>query len=318
MRRATAWVLARARHVRVDRAAAERVAEHLSQSTPAATPFDDGLHYVGPPDQTANYVLLLDALNFCFWGDDEKRWRVEWQGQVYNGYRALAAALRRQIAAGVPVWDATLLARLSLADLRTWLRGVDAIELPLLASRWRHAQEVGAWLLARSGGRFLRAVETCRGSAVVLVHLIESNLPSFADVALYAGQPVGFYKRAQICVADLHAALGGQDPAAFRDLASLTAFADYKVPQILRALGILEYSPTLAARVDGLEEIPAGSPEEVEIRAGTIWGVEALVNALHRLGRPVIAQEVDYLLWEMSQGEVEGMRPYHRTRTGFY
>jgi hypothetical protein len=44
------------------------------------------------PEATARYVLLLDALNFSFWG--EPRWRVAWRGQPVDGYMALAAALR--------------------------------------------------------------------------------------------------------------------------------------------------------------------------------------------------------------------------------
>lgn len=59
----------------------------------------------------------------------------------------------------------------------------------------------------------------------------------------------------------------------FKDIGNLTTFPDYRVPQLLRELGIMNYSPALAAAVDGREEIVAGSRHELEIRAATVVAV---------------------------------------------
>ena len=112
-------------------------------------------------------------------------------------------------------------------------------------------------------------------------------------------------------------AFGGQGLGAFRDMEQLTAFADYKVPQVLRRLGILLYDDHLSGLVDSRTELASGSPEEVEIRAATIWGVEELRRAMTDLGRPVRAFEVDWYLWEEGQS-IPDERPYHRTRTIYY
>lgn len=63
---------------------------------------------------------------------------------------------------------------------------------------------------------------------------------------------VSFYKRAQILVADLHfCATTTSVPDApvtsciFDGIHELTMFADYRVPQVLKYFGILEYSPEL-------------------------------------------------------------------------
>ena len=45
---------------------------------------------------------------------------------------------------------------------------------------------------------------------------------------------------------------------------------DYRVPVVLRELGVLHYAPSLAAAVDSKQEIAPGSQEEVEIRAATV------------------------------------------------
>jgi len=116
-------------------------------------------------------------------------------------------------------------------------------------------------------------VESAEKSALNLVGLLVENLPSFRDVAEYHGQKIYFYKRAQIFVADLHAAFAGKDWGNFKDIDTLTAFADYKLPQVLRHVGIVQYSPSMEHKVDQGIFLDAGSPEEIEIRANTIWAL---------------------------------------------
>ncbi len=50
-----------------------------------------------------------------------------------------------------------------------------------------------------------------------------------------------FYKRAQIFVGDVWGAYDHAGLGQFHDIASLTCFADYRVPQLLRPLNILRY-----------------------------------------------------------------------------
>lgn len=52
--------------------------------------------------------------------------------------------------------------------------------------------------------------------------------------------------------------------------------ADYIVPAVLRQLGVLKYSSTLASIIDGNSEIGPGSEEEVELRACSIYAVEKM------------------------------------------
>ena len=106
----------------------------------------------------------------------------------------------------------------------------------------------------------------------------------------------------------------------FTDMHKLTMFADYRVPQILRALHVMKYSTELAAAVDGCEEVPFGSEAEVEIRACTVVAVDKLQQALQKRGLNILAVEVDWLLWQKGEAENEAgrLRPHHRTWTIFY
>lgn len=270
-------------------------------------------HWWAAEEPTAMYVLVTDTLNFCFWG--EPRWRVRFAGEVYNGYWALAAALRLAIERGEPLLDASWQRDVTADQLAVALNGEGPI--PLLEARAMNLRELGTALTDRWGGSALNLVAEGQGSTTKLVELIVQHLSSYRDVATYAGEEVRFYKRAQILAGDLFGAFEGQGPGALTGLASLTAFADYKVPQVLRELDVLSYSTDLDHRIQQRIELAPGSPEEVEIRAATIWGVELLRQSFQRRGREIRALELDWLLWTLGQS-MEFRHPYHLTRTIYY
>jgi Queuosine salvage protein len=316
----TAPVAAGAVHVRIDAAAAQRFAEARG-GRPAPRLAEDALHCTFlPPRRRLNVLLALEALNFSFW-DAEPRWRVRWEGQAHDGYWALAAALRRAIVEdALPVWDAGWLARLDAARLAHLLRGEGAPP-PLLPERLAHLREAGAVLLARWGGEFANVVAEAQGDAVRLVQRIVAEFASFRDEATWQGRPVRFYKRAQICVADLSRQSADTPLGQLAGLERLTAFADYKVPQVLRKEGVLVPAAALAARIDRGEPLAPGCAEEVELRAATIWAVEWIARALNRqvaAGLPAVcAADVDYLLWAAGQDKT-GLPRYHLTRSVYY
>lgn len=316
----TAAVAKQAAQVRIDPEAIARFARGQA-GQPAPQPAEDALHCAFlPPRRRLNYLLVLEALNFCFW-DDAPRWEVPWQGARFDGYWALAAALRRAIREdALPLWDAHWLAGLEMAGLETLLRG-EGRPPPLMAERLAHLREAGSVLLREWRGDFANLVEAAGGQAARLAELVAENFPSFRDEAQYRGRTVRFYKRAQICAADLARLLADHPLGRLEGLDTLTAFADYKVPQVLRARGILVYGGALAARIDALQEIPAGSEAEVEIRGATVWACEWLAHALTEAGgtgaAPFTAARVDALLWAIGQDKT-GLAPYHRTRTIYY
>lgn len=285
--------------------------------TPVTPPtWYDRYHFFDGTERTVNWILVLDAVNFCFWSErDQPRWCVEYKGEHLNGYLAEAAALTRAVEEGMPLWDATYLSTISSEDVATIFRGEQTI--PLFEQRLQHMHEVGRVLLERYDGQFTRAIEQVNGNAVQLALLLARQFPSFNDVALYRTHIVRFLKRAQICVADLYNAFGGKSWGTLSDIDQLTIFADYKLPQVLRHYGVLAYEPMLAERVDKQELIEAGSEEEIEIRAATIWAGELLRRAMQSRGYAITAAEIDLRLWLLGQ-QSDNMKPYHRTLTIFY
>lgn len=299
--------------MRLEQASIERIADALAATTAARPTWREPPHWWDDtsPTRTAAYVLLLDLLNYSFWS--EPTWHVVWHGMRLDGYRALAACLRRAFEEGLPLAEPAYLQR--EASAATLLAGADGTRIPLLRARQAALREAGLGL-ARTGG-LLALVEHSGGTGATLVRQLEQHFPSFRDVADYSGRPIPFYKRAQILVADLWGAFEGRGPGAFHDLGTLTMFADYKVPRVLHGLGALRYSDTLERSLRARELIPYGDPREVEIRAGSVQAVERICQALRLRGRDMPPFEVDWRLWEHGQGRARPL-PYHRTRSVAY
>jgi hypothetical protein len=310
-------VAERSREVCIDRRALDEFSRELDRGSFSRPVWDPRYHYCDDTIKTVLYFLVLDSLNFCFWaaaGTD--RWEIDYRGERLSGYYALAAALKRAAEEGRPILEPAFLASMTMSDLQAILGGQGLLQLA--AERLAILRETGMVLLESFGGDPGRLLEAAAGSAVDLVRQVTAAFPSFRDTAEYDGRQVYFYKRAQILAADLYGAFGGRSWGAFRDLDRLTAFADYKLPQVLRQFGILEYAEPLARKVDRLELLERGSPEEVEIRANTIRAVDLIRQELAASGQRVQAFEIDWLLWNLGQQEAFREKPYHRTRTIYY
>jgi len=315
VRAATAWVVERAADVSVVPEAAVAVAAQIAADLLPLPRWRTPPHWWSDADPaaTATYVLLVDALNFSFWG--EPKWRLRWHGETVDGYFALAAAVTSAIERGVPLTEPAYLAGEACAA--ALLAGADDTPIPLLPARQAAIEEVGRGLLADCGGSSPGWVTDAGRSAASLVRGVVGRFPSFRDVTSYQGRPVPFYKRAQLLVSDLHGAFAGAGPGAFRDLRRLTMFADYKVPQVLHGLGVLRYSARLEAALRAYELMPFGDPREVEIRAGSVQAVELIADVLAARGLEVPAYDVDWRLWSLGQGRAWPL-PYHRTRSVYY
>jgi hypothetical protein len=304
-------------HVHIDRKALTAFSEMLlGRPVPAGT-WEPEYHFAGEGEFTVSYLLVLDTINFCFWPNKGKpRWEIPCKSGWLSGYYGLAVALKTALESGIPLADAEYLASLTLEQLKRILGGRG--ELQLVPERLQNLRALGKFLLREYDGHVSRLVQEAGRSAVSLARILGEKLESFMDIADYRGKKVCFYKRAQLFAADLHGAFDGKEWGSFRDMEELTAFADYKLPQVLRHAGVLTYDADLASRVDRMIHLNPGSPDEVEIRANTLWAVELIKQELKQRGKNLKAFEIDRLLWNLGQSDEFRLKPYHRTVTIFY
>ncbi|KAL3780183.1 hypothetical protein HJC23_013991 [Cyclotella cryptica] len=243
-------------------------------------------------------------------------------------------------------------------------------EIPDINVRCHLLNELGHGLLEKHNASALHMISKANKSADALVGIILDTFPGFRDyidgdvssshkweTSKKSSATVHFYKRAQIAVADLWASLGRCHKQSFaletsekssklltccefEDMDTITTFPDYRVPQILRHVNVLEYRDDLAHKVDSQIELDKGCMDEISIRAATVVAVEDLVSKVKQhlfsissqsidekargnmqaIANDVSAVTIDWYLWQ--QGEkldrMNLMQPHHRVHTTFY
>ncbi len=262
------------------------------------------------PEDKLQLDLVYNAANFCYWGDP--KWTVHHQGREISGAYGMKAAFNRALEEGFRLLDPSYLQTLSETDFAQITRGSGS--LPLFNERIRFLRQVGTILKARYNGKATNVVAAGEGDALRLLDEITTNFPCYRDTATFKGKKVLFHKRAQLLTHNAHKVLEAQGNGLTRT-EELTALADYKVPQLLRNRGVLEYAPELAECIDTYQEIPAGSPEEVEIRAFTLEAVNQMVANLRPRFPGLKAIDLDRWLYLESKKTSPMDKPHHRALT---
>ena len=263
-------------------------------------------------ESLAAYIMALEAINF---GSGYEAALVEegWRLRDHSIYYTVSTALKYHFDSQGPM-DAATMAGLSVLDCHRMFglphRTVGTEVAVLFAAA---LNELGTFVQNHFDGSFLKLVQDADGHAARLVcRLVE--LPGFQDVHNYHGRAIPLYKRAQIAAADLHLAFVRHGRPLFGDMDRLTLFADNAVPHVLVTDGVLTLSDALAARIAAGEFIPAGSDEEIELRACAVEAVERICAI-----KGVRVMDIDHVLWHRSVEDPRYMAtPPHRTRTRFY
>jgi len=303
-----------AAHVRIHDDRIAPYATSLKKTGGIAAGLDPARHYLGHGEDTAAFLLTLNAVNFGSGYFPHLRKRPG-----MSGYFTVASSLNDYYRKHGPL-SAEELTRFQAEDCaEIFGQNVSSGPASELMDLFAVAlNDLGTYLIREFDGRFVDLIEAAGDSAERLVSIL-SEMPFFNDVENYRSTRVPFFKRAQITAADLSLAFGGDGWGRFDVLDRLTMFADNLVPHVLRVDGILEYEGNLASMIDREELIPAHSQEEIEIRACAVHAVELIVQARRETGEQVTAMNLDYLLWNRGQEPYyKNIGPRHRTRTVFY
>lgn len=293
-------------------------------------------------------IFLVDTLNFCFWAPPHSpRFTVKYCGNQYTGYWALCASVNRALDEGIPITDPTFYATVDERTLAHIFRPSNGVTIPMFSQRVSVLREAGTVLQNQFEGSVHNLVASCKGSAQQLIQTITSCFSSYADIApVRAVFPNGvpstipphinkfcFYKRAQILVADIWACFASSSQYTFHDIATLTMFADYRVPQILVWLSAIKYSDKLLLALRSGDQLQSGSRWEVEIRGCSIHAVELIREHVHILhaqnpDEPFPSNDrisinsilIDFALWDYATQHRDQLNeiPIHRVKSIFY
>ena len=276
--------------------------------------------YHGDPERILSWIFLFSAINFCYWTESDPRWIGRAKGRSWGEKDEAVgtmAVLAHAMMSGVPLEDPAFLKQLDIDDLAPYFYPAPgAGNLPLLELRLAALKEMGEAFHHYGGA--IGMLTTADFTASKLVDLLAHTCPSWEDTQAYKELELPFRKRAWLCAAMVHGRFISDPTRCLRDPEDIPIAADYRLPQFLRASGILNYTDTLAAKVDGKELLLAGSEEEIEIRIATVVASERLYLRLRELYPTITHMHIDACLWNAAVDNQETIAPFHRTRTMAY
>lgn len=263
-------------------------------------------------DEKLMFITVFNAISFSYWGDPY--WNVKYNGKHFTrGSWSLVASIFRAIEEGKDILNPKYLSSINKEELSIILRG--NTEIPLLNERVKILNEIGNVLVNKYDGNFVNVIKKSNKDAIKLLEIILESFPSFQDVVMFKDKKICFQKRAQGLVEGIYSIFKGKGYGDLKNINSLTALADYIIPNMLREIGIFEYSKELKEKIDNEVILNNESAEEVELRANTIWVIELIRKELEQKGIKVSALNINDYLWTIGGNAKTN---FHMTRTTAY
>lgn len=271
---------------------------YLPETLQAANTFGQDIDTSFAYAQAAYFFFVQTALQYCFWDIDSDGNQTHW---CYKG-DPKAKGSRGCVAMTLDWWQNGKFLYLALTPPKvSEIFAADVADMPLAESRLAILNEVADFEKFRD--TVWRVFRTSGASTRVAAYIAQQYPTAYADP---------FLKKAQLFLGLLTtnmARRGTHYPP------YLTAYSDYRIPQVLRHLGVLDYAPALAAKVDSGTLLESGSPEELAIRAATLLACAELAAA-----SDLSDMEIDSWLFEKSREASFQInaKPFHLTRTTHY
>lgn len=304
------YVVNNAEHVKINQENLKKFANNII--------IEDSIHWLNDlpfgmnkinVEQMINFLLIYHAIGFSYWGDP--KWCVEYEGKQYDGAFGLICAFAKEIKKNNKFLDFKYLSKLTYEEFERILKG--NIQIPLIKERYNIVIQISEIVNEKMNSNFYNYIKDITND-IELFNIIVDNFKSFEDINEYKNNKVCYYKRAQLLVSDiLH--IKEEKEKIKVNYSNLIGCADYKIPQVLRDLEIVEYDNELTNLVDNKIEIEKDSIYEIEIRSSMLFVVNEIKNILKDKYDAITIS--DYI-WLKGQDKNNIKRPYHRTRTTAY
>lgn len=273
------------------------------------------------PNETIDFIMVADVVDTAFTDfTTDVKFQVDYAGQHWSDSEAEFACIKRAMDQGIPILDGKYLAELTRPEMAKIFAG--NIEIPMLDEKLELWRQVGAALAEKYNGRFHNFIRSCsprlyeNGNG--MVERLVKEFPRFNDVSEYDGHEIKLYKLAQLGLWFVYSSLHKSGEFAIEDIHSMTAFSDYIVPVGLRLMGMTSYSPALERAIDTHQLISRNSPQEIEIRAHTIYATALLAEEINKLREPdeqILIPQIDARIWTHYHTT---NWPHHLTKTIMY
>lgn len=258
-----------------------------------------------PIETIINFLLVYEAIDFSFWGNPK------WTINTTNGKEDGSIALLYAILKYVKHKNTTDFSNITKEEFREILKG--NTEIPLFEERYKIITNVSRIVNEKMNGNFYEFIKNTTIDTE-LFEVIVNYFQNFKDERVYNNKTIYMYKLAQLLTSDiLHMRELKENIKV--DYSHLVGCADYKIPQVMRGLGILEYSDELAYIIDNRKEIEVNSKYEVEIRANMLVVIHSIKE---KLKNKVCSIDVNDYIWSQGRNKDIQLKPYHLTRNTNY
>lgn len=258
-----------------------------------------------PTETIINFLLIYESIDFSFWGSP--KWTID----TYNGKEDGSIALLYAILKYVKDKNTTDFSNITKDEFREILKG--NIEIPLFEERYKITTNVSRIVNEKMNGNFYEFIKNIT-TDTELIEVIVNYFQNFKDERTYNDKQIYLYKLAQLLTSDiLH--IRELRESIKVDYSHLVGCADYKIPQVMRGLGILEYSSDLADIIDNRKEIEINSKYEVEIRANMLVVIDLIKK---KLENKVCSIDINDYIWSQGRNKTIKLKPYHLTRNTNY
>lgn len=255
-------------------------------------------------EKIINFLLIFESIDYSFWGNP--KWEIDTAEGKKDGSDALLYATLMY----VKETKNTDFSKMSFDEFKNLLKG--NIEIPLLKERYETVVNISKTVNETMNGNFYNYIKEIK-SDKELFNVIINNFESFIDEREYEGKKIYFYKLAQLLTSDiLHIREELENIKV--DYSNLIGCADYKIPQTLRAMEIIEYDDELAELVDQKIQLEVLSKYEVEIRASQIVVIDYISKKLIN-SNPI---DINDFLFIYSKKVKDITKPYHLCRNMNY
>ena len=186
------------------------------------------------------------------------------------------------------------------------------VEIPLIKERYNTIMDICNIVNSKMNGNFYKFIYDVKND-IELMNIIVNNFNQYKDERIYNGKTIYFYKLAQLLTSDiLHLRETLENINV--DYSHLIGCADYKIPQTLRAIGIIEYDEELSNIVDNKKEIVMSSDFEVEIRASQLIVIGYIREKINNVN----SIDINDFLFVYSKKVKDIVKPYHLCRNTNY
>lgn len=254
-----------------------------------------------PVELIINFLLIYESIDFSFWGNPK------WKVKTENGEEDGSVALLYTILKYVKHKKVADFSKVTKDEFREILKG--NTEIPLFEERYNIVKNISKTVNEKMNGNFYEFIKDVNTDKELFKIIVE-NFPDFKDERTYKGKVIYFYKLAQLLTSDILHIRELKENITI-DYSHLVGCADYKIPQVMRALKILEYSKDLEEIIDNKKEIEVNSEYEVEIRAAMIVVIDIIKK---KLENKICAMDINDYIWGQARIKGINLKPYHLTR----